>query len=46
MKLADVKARRRAAAEVYYALLERLRANPVARCLRIAELHVEWERRK
>jgi hypothetical protein len=36
----------RAASAVYYALLERLRVNPIARCLRVVELHMEWERRK
>lgn len=44
LKLAEVRDRRRAAA-VYFDLLERLRANPVARALRIVELHVEWEKR-
>jgi hypothetical protein len=40
------RARRAAASAVYYALLERLRVNPIARCLRVVELHMEWERRK
>jgi hypothetical protein len=44
--MAEVRARRRRAADVYYTLLERLRANPIARAVKIAALHVEWERKK
>jgi hypothetical protein len=43
---AAARARRRRASAVYYALLERLRSNPIARCRRVVELHMEWERRK
>jgi hypothetical protein len=43
--MAEVRARRRRAADVYFTLLERLRVNPIARAARIAELHAEWERR-